>query len=67
MAKNSNVNCNLQADHVSGRIVKVQGMDSVQEGHNRCASKEEPQHAIENDKTHHIAAHKLGALTRFDS
>lgn len=58
------VSWNSEAGRVSGRIIKVHTSDTTYKGHNRRASKEEPQYEIESDKTDHIAMHKDSALTR---
>lgn len=58
------VSWNSEAGHVSGTITKVHTADFKYKGHNRRASKDEPQYEIASDKTDHIAAHKGSALQK---
>ena len=58
------VKWNSEAGHVSGTITKVHTEDFDYKGHNRRASKEEPQYEIKSDKTEHVAAHKESALSK---
>lgn len=60
------VGWNSEAGEVSGTIAKVHTSDFEYKGHNRRASKDEPQYEIKSDKTDHIAAHKGSALHRID-
>nr|WP_297459559.1 DUF2945 domain-containing protein [uncultured Halomonas sp.] len=60
------VKWNSEAGHVSGTITKVHTEDFDYKGHNRRASKEEPQYEIKSDKTEHVAAHKESALSKAD-
>lgn len=57
------VTWNSEAGYVSGKIIKVHTQDFTYKGHQRRASKEDPQYAIKSDKTDHIAAHKGSSLT----
>ena len=58
------VTWNSEAGEVGGTIIKVHERDFRYKGHNRYASKEEPQYEIKSDKTDHVAAHKEGALKK---
>lgn len=58
------VRWNSEAGWVSGTITKVHTSDFTYKGHNRRASKDEPQYEIESDKSDHIAAHKESALQK---
>ncbi|WP_193071039.1 DUF2945 domain-containing protein [Brevibacterium sp. FME37] len=55
------VGWNSEAGEVSGTITKVHTSDFEYKGHNRRASKDEPQYEIKSD---HIAAHKGSSLHR---
>lgn len=61
------VRWNSEAGYVSGTIVKIHTQDFEYKGHNRRASKENPQYEIKSDKTDHIAAHKESALSKVES
>ncbi len=58
------VRWNSEAGHVTGHVTKVHERDFTYKGHQRRASKDEPQYEIKSDETDHIAAHKEEALTR---
>lgn len=60
------VSWNSEAGRVSGKITKIHERDSLYKGHQRRASKDDPQYEIASDKTDHVAAHKGSALTRLD-
>lgn len=60
------VSWNSEAGRVSGKISKIHENDFKYKGHQRRASKDEPQYEIESDKTDHVAAHKESALTKID-
>lgn len=60
------VSWNSEAGRVSGHITKVHTSDTTYKGHNRRASKEEPQYEIKSDKTDHIAMHKDSTLTKIE-
>ncbi|WP_417548513.1 DUF2945 domain-containing protein [Marinobacter segnicrescens] len=60
------VSWNSEAGRVSGHITKVYTSDTTYKGHNRRASKEEPQYEIKSDKTDHIAMHKDSTLTKIE-
>ena len=55
-----------EAGRVSGHIIKVHTSDTPYKGHNRRASKDEPQYEIKSDKTDHIAMHKDSTLTKIE-
>lgn len=56
------VKWNSEAGYVTGKITKVHTTDFDYKGHQRRASKDDPQYEIKSDKTDHIAAHKGSAL-----
>ena len=56
------VTWNSEAGHVSGRIVKVHAKNVKYKGYVHHASRDDRQHKIKSDKTHHIALHKTAAL-----
>ena len=58
------VRWNSEAGLVSGTIIKVHTRDTLYKGHMRRCSPEDPQYAIQSDKTDHIAMHKGAALQR---
>jgi hypothetical protein len=70
MSKNfevgDHVSWNSEAGHVSGRIIKIHTRDTEYKEHSRHASKDEPQFAIQSDKTDHIAMHKGAVLHKID-
>jgi hypothetical protein len=58
------VECNSEAGHVSGTIIKVHSRDFNYKGHTHRATSESPQYEIRSSKTDHIAAHKDSALEK---
>lgn len=60
------VKWNSEAGYVTGKITKVHTADFDYKGHQRRASKDDPQYEIKSDKTDHIAAHKGSALQLLD-
>jgi len=58
------VSWNSEAGRVSGRIIKVHARDVSYKGYTRHASKDDPQYAIQSDKSDHVAMHKGSALRR---
>jgi len=58
------VSWNSEAGRVRGRIVKVHTADVNYKGYIHHASPEDPQYAIQSDKTDHVAMHKGRALTK---
>ena len=59
------VKWNSEAGYVSGKIIKKHTADFDYKGYTHHATKEEPQYAIQSDKTDHVAVHKWQALTKF--
>ena len=57
------VEWNSEVGRVQEIIKKVITSEIPFKGHTVGASKEEPQHLIESDKTDHLAMHKGSALT----
>ena len=60
------VTWNSEAGHVSGTIIKIHTADFDYKGYTHHASKEDPQYAIESDKTDHVAVPKGKALTKLN-
>ena len=58
------VSWNSEAGRVRGRIVRVYKKDVTYKGYVHHASLEDPQYAIQSDKTDHIALHKGRVLRR---
>ena len=58
------VSWNSEAGRVAGRIIKVHTRNVRYKGYLHHASPDEPQYAIQSDKTDHVALHKGRALTR---
>ncbi len=58
------VKWNSEAGHVSGKIIKIHTADFDYKGYIHHATKEDPQYAIQSDKTGHIAVHKGQALKK---
>jgi len=58
------VSWNSEAGRVAGRIMKVHTRNVRYKGYLHHASPDEPQYAIQSDKTDHVALHKGRALTR---
>ena len=60
------VRWNSEAGHVRGCIVAVHTTEFLVHGHRRHAAPENPQYAIENPRTGHLAHHRAQALTRIE-
>ncbi len=60
------VSWNSEAGRASGKIVKIHRAGFDYKGHQRRATKDDPEYEIESDKTDHVAAHKEAALTKID-
>lgn len=60
------VRWNSEAGEVTGKITRIHRADFKYKGHQRRASKDDPQYEIKSDKTDHVAAHKESALTKID-
>ena len=58
------VSWNSEAGRVSGRITKVHRENFTLNGYTRHCTPDDPQYAIESDKTDHVAYHKGRALTK---
>lgn len=58
------VKWNSEAGHVSGKITKMHTADFDYKGYTHHATQEDPQYAIQSDKTDHVAVHKGKALTK---
>jgi len=58
------VKWNSEAGYVSGKIIKIHAADFNYKGYTHHASKEDPQYALQSDKTDHVAVHKGKALTK---
>ena len=58
------VEWNSEAGRVRGTIKKKISSEITFKGYKVHASKEEPQHLIESDKTDHMAMHKGSALKK---
>ncbi len=58
------VKWNSEAGHVSGKIIKIHTADFDYKGYTHHATKEDPQYAIQSDKTNHAAVHKGKAITK---
>ena len=58
------VKWNSEAGHVSGKIIKIHTADFDYKGYTHHAKKDDPQYAIQSDKTDHAAVHKRKALTK---
>jgi hypothetical protein len=61
------VKWNSEVGHVSGKITAIHTADFDYKGYIHHATREEPQYAIQSDKTDHIAVHKGKALTKLNS
>ena len=57
---------NSEAGRVTGRIVGIHEQDFPVHGYTHHASLEDPQYAIQSDKSHHVAYHKGAALRLVD-
>ena len=55
---------NSEAEHVSGKIIKIHTADFDYKGYTHHATKDDPQYSIQSDKTDHVAVHKGKALTK---
>jgi hypothetical protein len=62
--RGDHVEWNSEAGRVRGTIQKEPTREITFKGHNRHASKEEPQYIIKSDKTDHLAIHKGSALRK---
>ncbi|MGV8963583.1 MAG: DUF2945 domain-containing protein [Candidatus Saccharimonadaceae bacterium] len=60
------VKWNSEAGHVSEKITKTHIVDFDYKGYTHHASKEDPQYAIQSDKTDHVAVHKGKALRKLN-
>lgn len=58
------VRWNSEAGYVTGRIVRVHTEDTDYQGHTRRCSPDDPQYAIQSDKSDHVAMHKGSALQK---
>lgn len=58
------VTWNSEAGHVSGTIIQVHTRDFTYKGYTHHATEEDPQYAIQSDRTDHVAVHKGAALKR---
>ncbi len=58
------VKWNSEAGYVSGKIIKIHTANFDYKGYTHHATKEDPQYAIQSDKTSHIAVHKGKALMK---
>lgn len=58
------VKWNSEAGHVSGKITKIHTSDFDYKGYTHHATDDDPQYAIESDKTDHVAVHKGSALKK---
>lgn len=57
------VSWNSEAGRVSGTIIGIHVEDFDYKGYTHHASADDPQYAIQSDRTSHVAVHKAGALT----
>ncbi|MFA5297307.1 MAG: DUF2945 domain-containing protein [Lutibacter sp.] len=60
------VKWNSEAGSVSGKIIKIHTADFDYKGYTHHATLEDPQYAIQSDKTDHVAVHKGKALTKLN-
>lgn len=60
------VTWNSEAGRVTGRIVAIHEQDFPVHGYTHHASPEDPQYAIQSDKSRHVAYHKGAALRLVD-
>lgn len=58
------VTWNSEAGHVFGTIIQVHTTNVDVNGYTHHASGDEPQYAIESDKSDHVAMHKGAALEK---
>lgn len=61
------VSWNSEAGRVRGRIVRVHTRDVNYKGYVHHASADEPQYAIQSDKSDHVALHKGKILRKLRS
>ncbi|MDD2749644.1 DUF2945 domain-containing protein [Acidithiobacillus thiooxidans] len=61
-ALGDHVTWNSEVGRVIGRIVAIHDQDFPVHGYTHHASPEDPQYAIQNDKSCHVAYHKGGIL-----
>lgn len=57
------VSWNSEAGRVTGTIIGVHVADFDYKGYTHHASPDDPQYAIQSDRSNHIAVHKARALT----
>jgi len=60
------VKWNSEAGYVSGKIIKIHTSDFDYKGYTHHANKEDPQYAIQSDKTDHVVVHKGKALKKIN-
>jgi len=60
------VKWNSEAGYVSGKIIKIHTSDFDYKGYTHHANNEDPQYAIQSDKTDHVAVHKAKALKKIN-
>jgi hypothetical protein len=60
------VRWNSEADHVTGKIIRVHTKDTQYMGYTHHASADDPQYEIKSDKTDHVAMHKGAALHKIE-
>lgn len=58
------VKWNSEAGYVSGKITKIHTANFDYKGYTHHASEDNPQYAIQSDKTDHVAVHKGESLTK---
>ncbi|MBU2808160.1 DUF2945 domain-containing protein [Acidithiobacillus ferrooxidans F221] len=61
-AVGDHVTWNSEAGRVTGRIIAIHEQDFPVHGYTHHASPEDPQYAIQSDKSRHVAYHKGGIL-----
>ncbi|MDD3761588.1 MAG: DUF2945 domain-containing protein [Acidithiobacillus sp.] len=65
-AVGDHVTWNSEVGRVTGRIVAIHEQDFPVHGYIHHASPEDPQYAIQSDKSRHVAYHKGAALRLVD-
>jgi hypothetical protein len=60
------VGWNSEAGHVSGTIIEVHTRNVDYKGYTHHASEDDPQYAIQSDRSEHVAMHKGGTLRRIE-
>ncbi len=60
------VKWNSEAGFVSGKIIDIHSTHFNYKGYTHHATNEDPQYAIQSDKTDHVAVHKGAALSRLN-